>query len=81
MFWKGWSVHLALIQETHCEKMSLEEEMLTKGTSFKVECKILERGCLSLWCQSKAWAETTTKHLELKEDVGGDETKAKDGIG
>ena len=61
--------------------MSLEEEMLTKGTSFKAKCKILEQGCLSLWCQSKSWAETTTKHLELKEDVGGDETEAKDGIG
>ena len=36
-------MHLALIQETHCEQMSLEEEMLTKGTSFKAECKILEQ--------------------------------------
>ena len=73
--------NLALIQETHCEQMSLEEEIETEGTSCKVECKIFEQGCLSLWCQSKAWAETAAKHLELKEDKDEDELEASNGIG
>ena len=71
-FGKGGLCILALIQETHCEQISLEAEILTEGTSDKAKCNILEQGCPSLWCQSKACAETATKQLELIEDVDED---------
>ena len=72
---------LALIQETHCEQISLEAKILTKGTSDKAKCNILEQGYPSLWCQSKACAKTVTKQLELKEDVGEDWKEAMGGMG
>ena len=41
-------MHFSTYKETHCERISLEGEMLTEGTSDKAECNILEQGCLGL---------------------------------